>query len=225
MMYFFKSPLRFFRLYFLGMVTLFLVAVFFLGTLTVQAAAFPENVDMNVVRNTWLDWYNSARSSGSLSPFTYNNVLHRTAFIWSEIAQKRGYIDHKRHGQKSYYDYTRMKTWFQELGVKFQGDTGKHRTYFTESIGWSPYACTKADCTKELISAIRYTYNFYMSEKGKKYRPHYDSIMNPAYRQIGLGIAVDSVKKRLYLTVHYATDAVSIASRSFKKKKAALNLP
>lgn len=167
----------------------------------------PTNVDMQKVRNTWLSWYNTARSQNGLSAYVYQEDLNATASNWSFFAKKRGYIDHKRAGQKSYYDYKKVGQWFASKGVTFVSGSG--RSDYVENIGWDYYSCSKADCTDELITAIKHTYNFFMSEKGKKYRAHYDSIMNKSYKQIGMGIAVDPVKKRYYLTVHYGTGVVT----------------
>lgn len=183
------------------------------------ADSYPKNVDMTKVRSTWLDWYNTARQSAKLYAFTYNTQLDKTALAWSETAKKRGYMNHKRDGQTSYYDYKLVKKWFAAQGVTFGKATG---TVVTENIGWSPYSCTKKDCTSEMIKAIRYTFDFYMAEKRKKYRPHYNSVMSSDYKQIGLGISVDEVKKKLYLTVHYAKsadDPVRAGKKVVKVKK------
>ncbi len=169
----------------------------------------PPNVDMKKVRDTWLDWYNKARAQNGLAPYAYNESLNMTAGNWSFFSKKKGYIDHKRAGQSSYYDYRKIGAWFASKGVTFADGNG--RSNYVENIGWDYYSCpdSTVDCTEKLIASIRKTYNFFMSEKGKKYRAHYDSIMNGNYKKIGLGIAVDPAKKRYYLTVHYATDVVT----------------
>lgn len=180
----------------------------------------PKNVDMEKVRATWLSWYNDARSQNGLGPYVYNEDLNATASNWSFFAKKRGYIDHKRAGQKSYYDYKKVGAWFASKGVTFLRGSG--RSDYVENIGWDYYSCSQADCTDELIAAIRHTYNFFMGEKGKKYRAHYESIMNKNYKEIGMGIAVDPVKKRYYLTVHYGTDVID--ENSVDKSLAACSL-
>ncbi len=189
-----------FRRQYVALLTLMVFGFFGLSVGTVQAASFPDNVDMKSIQSTWLGWYNGARSSAKLAPYIYNDTLNKTALAWSETAKKRGAISHKRDGQKAYYDYKLMKKWFTAQGVTFKGKG----TRFTENIGWSPYSCTKADCTQEMKRAIKYSFDFYMAEKGKKYRPHYNSVMSSHFSQIGLGITVDEVRKKLYLTVHYA---------------------
>jgi len=172
------------------------------------ATDIPQNVDMEKVRATWISWYNNARAQNGLGPYVYDESLNMTAGNWSFYAKKRGYIDHKRAAQKSYYDYKKVGAWFAEKGVSFVRGSG--RSDYVENIGWDYYSCSKADCTEELIASIKHTYNFFIGEKNKKYRAHYDSIMNKNYKKIGLGVAVDSAKKKYYLTVHYATDVVAV---------------
>lgn len=164
----------------------------------------PANIDMQKVNATWLGWYNQARAKQGLSAYVYNDQLDRSALIWSLAAVKKGRIDHKRPGQKSYYDYKKVMAWFAALGLKFKNVHGETAV---ENIAWDYYKCPSSskDCTDALIKAIRHGFDFFMSEKGKKYRPHYESIMNSQFKEIGLGVAVDPVHKKFFLTVHYAT--------------------
>jgi len=168
------------------------------------AAYVPKNVDLAKVRADWLSLYNKARAKNGLGPLTYDPNLDRTATLWSNLAKQKGTIVHKRPGQTVYYDYKRMVSWFKDQGLTFTNVKG---STFVENIGWDYYGCSASedDCTAQMTSAIQHTYNFFMGEKGKKYSPHYDSIMGANYKKIGLGIAVDPVKHKYYLTVHYAT--------------------
>lgn len=197
MVYFFKGHYRFFTII---VATFFLVSACIALSPLAYASSFPANVDAKKVQSTWLGWYNAVRSKVKVSPYSYSPTLNRTAMAWSTIAKQRGYLNHKRDGQTAYYDYNSMKKWFAAQGVTFRGDG----TLFTENIGWGPYNCTKKDCTQEMIDTIRYTFDAYMAEKGKKYSPHYSSIVSPVYTKIGLGIVVDEKKGKLYLTVHFA---------------------
>lgn len=169
----------------------------------------PPNIDMQRVRNTWLDWTNSARAAAGLYGYDYSSDLGRTAAVWSERAESLGYISHTRPGSSAYYDYGLIGRWFADLGVRFASGSG--RSDYVENIGWEYYSCSDGDCTDELIAGIRKTFNFFMSEKGRAYAPHYDSIMNPTYHLLGLGIAVDETAYggKFYLTVHYGTDIIS----------------
>lgn len=166
----------------------------------------PKNVDMEKVKEAWTAWTNGARAEMGLSAYTYNDQLAYTSTLWSNKAKGRGYIDHKRNGQTAYYDYEMIRDWFKYWDLTFEN---VNRATFTENIGWSPYSCNEADCSQKMIAAIRHTFDFFMSEKGKSYRPHYNSIMNNYFKEIGMGISVDTEKKKLYLTIHYGTKIIS----------------
>lgn len=170
------------------------------------ANTLPANVDEKKIYDTWLSWYNQVRTKQGLGSLGYNSLLDQTAWKWSNEAKSKGSISHKRPGQKVYYDYKRMVQWFKDQGLTFSNVKGET---FTENIGWGVYKCDQDDCTQELTDAIKTTFDFFMSEKGKKYAPHYDSIMNKQYKEIGLGIAVDEKAHKYYLTVHYATSIKS----------------
>ncbi|MBI5414415.1 S-layer homology domain-containing protein [Candidatus Peregrinibacteria bacterium] len=164
------------------------------------------HVDMEKVRKVWLEWINAERATQNLSPYTYNNQLNRTAFLWSKFSADRGFIDHKRPGQTAYYDYAIILEWFRNLGLDFEN---VHRATYSENIGWGiPFSCDATDCTQDMIDLTRYTFDFYKNEKGKEYKPHYDSIMNPYFTEIGMGIAVNSDQK-VFITTHYATKIIS----------------
>ncbi|QQS58824.1 S-layer homology domain-containing protein [Candidatus Peregrinibacteria bacterium] len=165
------------------------------------------NVDMNRIRETWLGWTNTARNKRGLKSYTLNNQLSRTATLWSEQAAQQGFISHKRAGQKEiYYDYWRMEEWFSNLGLTFFNN---HRTTFTENIGWGPYRCSQADCTDELLGAIRTTFDFYMAEEGTGSTAHFESVVNPYFQEIGIGISVNPSGDTYFLTVHYGTTITS----------------
>ena len=165
----------------------------------------PPHVNMDRVRQTWLTWNNRLRRRLQLEPYVLEDHLNSTAANWSTYAVQRGTIDHKRSADAAYYDYGAIESWFAQKGLTFANVDGKT---FTENIGWGTYQCTSSDCTTQLIDSIRSTFAFFLSERGKEYRPHYNSIVNPAFRKIGLGIAV-SPQGRYYLTVHYATAITS----------------
>ncbi len=176
------------------------------GACQIMGEDLPTNIDMGKIRSTWLGWYNSARVANGLLAYGYNLQLDRTATAWSETAKSRGAISHKRDGQTAYYDYNMIRLWFEKLGLIFEN---VNRITFTENIGWSPYSCSKADCTDDVIKAIRYTFDFYMAEKGKANAAHYNSLMNAYFKDIGLGLAIDEPPKKLYLTIHYAINITS----------------
>jgi len=167
----------------------------------VVAEKFPSNIDMNKIRDTWLGWNNETRKLLGLSEYSINSELNISATVWSETSKLRGYMDHKREGQTEYYDFYKIRDWFKDVvGIEFENDL------FTENIAWGVYDCDSADpdCTQYLIDKIRYSYDFFIAEKGEDYSPHYDSIVNKYFKIIGLGIAIDEKAHKYYLTVHYA---------------------
>ncbi|MDB4979094.1 MAG: hypothetical protein JWM56_1280 [Candidatus Peribacteria bacterium] len=163
-------------------------------------------VDMEEVRRVWLSWINSSRMEEDLEPYMYDKQLNRTAFIWSKQAEEKGSISHKREGQTLYYDYPLITQWFEKLGLSFEN---RNKVTFSENIGWGMYRCNKTDCTKNFLTALRPTFDSYMSEKDKQSRPHYNSIMNKEFTAIGMGVAVDAVEGTFYVTTHYDTAITS----------------
>ncbi len=161
-----------------------------------------SGIDMERVRATWMSWYNEARTEGGLHAYKYNDQLNRTATDWSNFSAARGYIDHKRPGTTAYYDYKAITSWYRDRGLVF---ANVNLVTHSENIGWNVYSCNKEDCTDYLIQQLRPTFDFYMNEKGKAYRPHYESLMNSYFNEIGLGLAIDKTNKKLFITVHYGT--------------------
>ena len=165
-----------------------------------------DNVDATKIRQTWLDWSNQVRTNLGLGTLALNNSLNMTATEWSNISKDRGYIDHKRTGQTAYYDYNLITNWFSDFGVEFKN---VNSITFTETIGWGYYSCKEnSDCTDSVITAIDSTFDFIMNEKGKAHRPHYNSLVNPHFTQLGVGLNLDANKK-YYLTVHYGTEVTN----------------
>jgi uncharacterized protein YkwD len=156
------------------------------------------------VKKMWLSWINRVRKGQGVPPVAYSDSLTKTAVEWSTESAAKNTISHSRPGQITYYDYPLMVSWFQDRGITFDNVSS---TTFTENIGWGSYSCkeTQRDCTGSLIRSIRTTLNFFLSEKGKQYRPHYNSIVNPNYTVTGLGIALNAEQNKYFLTVHYGT--------------------
>lgn len=166
----------------------------------------PSTIDMSQVRQTWLNWYNTARAGNSLHPYIYNDYLHYSATVWSEYMKDTDKMSHNRPGQTDYYDYSIITDWFADLGLAFKNVSG---VTYSENIGAGTYRCNDSDCTQELIDSIENIFNGYMAEKGTSYTAHYDSMMNGYFKEIGLGIALNPVKEWFYLTVHYGTELLS----------------
>jgi hypothetical protein len=74
---------------------------------------------------------------------------------------------------------------------------------FTENLWRGYYTCKKADCTEDFIKAIKTSRAFFIKEKWKSYRPHYNAIMGD-FSIIGLWVAL--VGSKYYLVSHYTQD-------------------
>ncbi len=158
-------------------------------------------IDMEEVRRVWLSWMNEERAKEGLHPYRLNPQLNRTALLWSAFSAERGEMSHRRPGQTAYYDYAMITEWFRGLGLEF---ANVNRVTYSENIGRSPYRCAEPVCTQELLAAIRSTFDFYMAEKDQAEQPHYTSVMNRYFHEIGVGIALGS-DGQYYITTHYAT--------------------
>lgn len=117
-------------------------------------------------------------------------------------------MEHKRASNQTYYDYSAIQSWFMDLGLAFENIGG---VTFTENIGRGPYECSAVDCTDAFISAIRSTFDFYMGEESREYRPHFNSIVNPSFTIMGMGVAVQD--GQYYITTHFATKITSSPPR------------
>jgi len=160
-----------------------------------------DKVNEELIRENWLKWVNQARKSSNLEIYQYNYDIEYPALLWSEKAVKLGTITHQRE-TKNYYNYHEILSWFKKLGYEFNP---KNNVTVVENIGWGYYKCNDDDCTEELTKSIKTTFDFFISEKNRKYRPHYDSIMNPNYNYASIGIAIDKATNKYYLTTYYFT--------------------
>lgn len=159
--------------------------------------------DINKVRETWLWWNNDLRSSLKLDKYTIDNKLNETATTWSNHMVNLWYWTHKRSSKDGYYNYNSVKNWFERQWITFWSKW----TQLVENIWYGYVKCTDWECTDEMIKAIKTTRDFFMSERYKSYRPHYNSLINKYYDYIGVGISMDGNK--YYLTIHYTTDDIS----------------
>ena len=163
-----------------------------------------KNVDMTLVRSSWLWWYNATRESLWLSAYEYDSRLDITASDWNQVFAKAKWLNHHtRNPGDKYYDFPVIDRWFIDRWVN---PPIVNRAKHTENVWYGYYFCNKSDCTESLISSIRSTYDFFMREKGKAYDAHYRSIVQPNFTKIGLSILVVSNEQRYYLTVHYITE-------------------
>lgn len=181
----------------------FIIFLFWFFLVTSKVWAY---YNIETVNNTWLRWTNEQRRKNNLWDLVINPSLNKTALEWATYSKNKWAISHKRPGQKSYYDYKKITSWFSSRWLTFPKIGW---STFSESIWRNTYSCSQKDCTESLSQAIYKTFAMYLREKWKKYSPHYSAIINKNFKQIGIGIVVDETKKKYYLTIHYATQVLA----------------
>lgn len=175
------------------------------GTSSVLPTSFASwmtipKVDMVKVREVRLSLHNTERTTKKLTPFTYNSALEWTAVTWANHLATLGKATHKRTSADGYYSYANIKTWFLDQWIVFAGKEKNGQALFTENLGRWYYTCKKTDCTDDFVKAIKTTRAFFMSEKWKSYKPHYNALVGD-FSHIGLWVAVSGNK--YYLVTHY----------------------
>lgn len=165
-----------------------------------------QNIDINMVKDTWLSWYNEARKPLGRNAYSYNLTLEKTALDWSKVTKSRWTMSHKRDLSDSYYNYNKITSWFKDRWVICKNIYG---VTHTENIWIWYFSCSDWECTDELINWVRETFDFFMSEKNKTNKTHYQSVVNKYFTKMGLWIELQetsSWKFKYYLTVHYCTE-------------------
>jgi uncharacterized protein YkwD len=176
----------------------------------ISSDSLVPGVDMTKIRNKWLEWTNEVRIGKWLAPYILDARLDATATEWSQFSKERGYIIHGRpwdgctgEGNYQCYNFAAIDKWFKERGID---PVVRNRVKHTENIGNREYSCHQSDCTNEMISAIKKTFEYFRKEEGKSYDLHYKSLVNPYFTRIGIGLTTDDSKGTYYLTVHYITE-------------------
>lgn len=153
------------------------------------------SVNMEEVRDEWLAWHNAARTSRNLEPFVEHRGLNYSSSLWAKQNEVDDQITHDRKdGQKP-------DDWFKEIGITFESVTGM---VFAENLGMKSYVCSEQDCTDEVLAATKSLFDAFMAEEDTTFTGHFDNIVEPDYKQLGMGLAIDEEKKAIYLTTHYA---------------------
>jgi uncharacterized protein YkwD len=161
-------------------------------------------VDIAKVRDTWFGWYNDYRKSLNLGAYGYDSRLDATAHDWNiRFAEGKWQNHHTRSPWDGYYNFPVIDQWFKDRGID---PKVINRSKHTENVGYGYYSCSVSDCTDSLITSIRSTFDFFMSEKGKSYDAHYRSIVNPYFTKMGFDIITVPGENRYYITVHYITE-------------------
>lgn len=161
------------------------------------------NINIQKIRDTRLALHNQERKNVWANIYTYSTTLERTAFNRATYLNKIGKSTHQRTPQDGYYSYINIRKWFDDQWVLFK--TNKW-TLFSESIWRNIYNCTKKDCTDDLIKAMKPTFAFFMSEKGKSYKPHYNWIVLKSFTKMGVGVNRNPQTKKIFIVTHYSVD-------------------
>lgn len=154
-----------------------------------------NSMSMKTVRDTFLALHNDARKSRNLPALALNDALNYSATVWAKQNEVEGKITHDRK------DNQQPEDWFNSIGITFKKLNG---FTFAENLGSTTYECTDTDCTDDVVAATQSLFEAFMDEEGTAVTGHFDNIVQPDYRQLGLGLAIDEDIKTLYLTAHYA---------------------
>lgn len=157
------------------------------------------------IKKYWIDLLNNVRKNSGLKNYKYDESLNKTAKKWSDFSLQKWYMDHKVNSWDSYYNYYKKVNWMSQNWVVCKN---VNRITFTESIAWWTFKCLGTDCTEQVKQTIKWNFNFFMSEKGKAYAPHYKAIINKNFETLGLWISIKNLwnnNYKLYLTNHYCT--------------------
>lgn len=164
--------------------------------------------DYTIIREEWIKKHNLTRSQAGLEILTSNHQLNKTAQIRANYLAENTIptgSTHKRNGDNSYYDYTKILQWFGDQGVKFS-DTSS--SAFSENIWYGYYkACNTDDCTDKLLNETRSTRDFFIGEASRNW-PHYRALMGARFTQIWIGIGRNENTKRYYIVVHYGVETI-----------------
>ncbi len=158
------------------------------------------NVDIDQVRQARYNRHTTVRAKKGLPAYSRDPELEATAYHRATTLASRNLIDHsshKRNLKDRYYDYSKIKQWFADQWVSFDED---HGTAFAENVAYQYYSCNKADCTQEMITAIKKWRDFFMWEASYNW-PHYRWIMSTNYNKMWMWIAL--VGKRYRIVTHY----------------------
>ena len=160
-----------------------------------------SNVDWNKVQDAWVSWHNEERASLWLDPYKINESLNFSSLVWAQNLAELNYSTHARQSSDNWeYNYYSMLDRFNWLWIDFNYKL----TAFSENIAYQYYSCNKSDCTSEMIAALKKWYNFFLNEKYKTYKLHYNAIIHPVFDEIGVWVAL--VGKRYWVVSHYGVN-------------------
>jgi hypothetical protein len=143
-----------------------------------------------------------------LENYWYDITLESSADIWSEQANIKWEITHKRNDWDSFYNYTNINSWLGDNWVVCENISW---ITHTENIWWWGYNCTDWECSDELSEAVQRAFKHYMDEKWTDNDAHYRSLTNKYFNNIWIWISIDDKNNNYYeyyLTIHYCTNLI-----------------
>lgn len=161
-------------------------------------------VDVDTIRQKWLQQHNDLRASLGIDTLTLNPHLNYTARVRASYLSDElipAWSTHRRSWVSWYYNYNGILKWFNEQGIFFPKQNG---TLFSESVGYNYIKCN-TDCTDKISTATQKTWNMFMKEQSYN-GPHYRAMINPSFTKMGIDIQYNTSKSRYYIVLHYATD-------------------
>jgi uncharacterized protein YkwD len=161
------------------------------------------NIDKQQIDQTRLGRHNAERNSLWLTNYTINADLSNTAQNRANYLAKINTATHKRTSTDWYYSYESIKSRFSNQGITFPREKNGIAN-FTENLAYQYVSCNKSDCTNETIAAMKKWFTFFMNEKYKSYKPHYNAIVSKSFTQLGYWIA--KVGTKIFIVTHYSVD-------------------
>lgn len=158
------------------------------------------NINQEIIENKRLQLHNQERSSLWLNNFIINTQLNNTAQKRANYLASINNSTHKRKVSDWYYNYDSIKYWFQENWIEFSKEENWIAS-FSENIAQQTYKCSQNDCTQYFLWQIDKWFQFFMWEKNKSYKPHYNAISSPYFQEIWLWYA--KVWNRFFIVTHY----------------------
>lgn len=162
------------------------------------------NIDIQKVRESILSWHNQERASLWRSAYKYSLDLEWSATTRANNLAVFGKIKnlHARNASDWYYNYNSMTNWFSNLWITFW-NAPKWATSFSETVWRNVYKCDKSDCTQEIITAIKKTWNWLIMWEKASNGSHYKAAVMKHFTQMWVWIAIDKANNRYYLVIHY----------------------
>ena len=161
-----------------------------------------KNIDWDKVQKTILQWHNEERKQLWLKEYKINEKLNYSALVWADNLAKKNIKSntHTRNPGDWYYNYDKILSWFNGLWINFDYKA----TAFTESVAYQVYSCNKSDCTQDMINALKKWFDFWMSEKWKASKPHYNAIVHNTFSDLWFWVAISG--KWYWIVVHYGVN-------------------